>query len=246
MKSGLVAPTDIPHFAEKIYAETHRLVHLVEDPLRLSRLDEGAEDMRWSQVDLWAVAERAVQEQAGPAELAGVQVKLVGTKAKIQGIPQLVSGIVCNLLDNAIKYNHAGGKVTIRIAKEGTETLLEVADTGIGIPAEHQDGGKVTIRIAKEGTETLLEVADTGIGIPAEHQDRVFERFYRVDKSHSKEVGGTGLGLSIVKHAALILGAKLTLDSQVGKGTTIRVRFPEEMAENCGQESTPPSDGCLG
>lgn len=214
MKSGLVAPTDIPHFAEKIYAETQRLVHLVEDTLRLSRLDEGAEDMRWSQVDLWAVAERAVQEQAGPAELAGVQVKLMGTKAKIQGIPQLVSGIVCNLLDNAIKYNHAGGKVTIRIAKEGTETLLEVADTGIGIPAEHQD--------------------------------RVFERFYRVDKSHSKEVGGTGLGLSIVKHAALILGAKLTLDSQVGKGTTIRVRFPEETAENCGRESTPPSDGCLG
>lgn len=214
MKSGLVAPTDIPHFAEKIYAETQRLVHLVEDTLRLSRLDEGAEDMRWSQVDLWAVAERAVQEQAGPAELAGVQVKLMGTKAKIQGIPQLVSGIVCNLLDNAIKYNH--------------------------------DGGKVTIRIAKEGTETLLEVADTGIGIPAEHQDRVFERFYRVDKSHSKEVGGTGLGLSIVKHAALILGAKLTLDSQVGKGTTIQVRFPEETAENCGQESTPPSDGCLG
>ena len=170
--------------------------------------------MRWSQVDLWAVAERAVQEQAGSAELAGVQVKLVGTKAKIPGIPQLVSGIVCNLLDNAIKYNHAGGKVTIRIAQEGAETLLEVADTGIGIPAEHQD--------------------------------RVFERFYRVDKSHSKEVGGTGLGLSIVKHAALILGAKLTLDSQVGKGTTIRVRFPEETAENCGQESAPPSDGCLG
>lgn len=200
MKSGLVAPEDMARFAEKIYGESQRLTHLVEDTLRLSRLDEGAEDMRWSQVDLWAVAERAVQEQSGPAELAEVAVELTGTPAQIQAIPQLVSGMVCNLLDNAIKYNHPGGKVTIRIAREGTETLLEVADTGIGIPAEHQE--------------------------------RVFERFYRVDKSHSKEVGGTGLGLSIVKHAALILGAKLTLDSRVGKGTTIRVRFPEKREEN--------------
>ena len=74
----------------------------------------------------------------------------------------------------------------------------------------------------------LLTVADTGIGIPEEHRERVFERFYRVDKSHSKEVGGTGLGLSIVKHAVLILGAKLNLESNVGKGTTITVRFPKE------------------
>ena len=74
----------------------------------------------------------------------------------------------------------------------------------------------------------VLTVSDTGIGIPAEHQDRIFERFYRVDKSHSKEVGGTGLGLSIVKHAVLIHKAKLALTSCVGQGTTITVRFPKE------------------
>ena len=67
---------------------------------------------------------------------------------------------------------------------------------------------------------------DTGIGIPKEHQGRIFERFYRVDKSHSKAVGGTGLGLSIVKHAVLILGAALELESQEGQGTTITIRFP--------------------
>ena len=69
-------------------------------------------------------------------------------------------------------------------------------------------------------------MTDTGIGISPEHQERVFERFYRVDKSHSKEIGGTGLGLSIVKHAALILGAAIELDSTVGKGTIVTVRFP--------------------
>lgn len=84
------------------------------------------------------------------------------------------------------------------------------------------EGGSVTVSVEKNG---VLTVTDTGIGIPPEHQQRVFERFYRVDKSHSKQIGGTGLGLSIVKHAASDLGATVTLQSQVGKGTTVRVSF---------------------
>lgn len=82
--------------------------------------------------------------------------------------------------------------------------------------------GRVTISVTKDG---VLTVADNGIGIPAEHQSRVFERFYRVDKSHSKAIGGTGLGLSIVKHACAYLGAAVELESEEGKGTTVRVRF---------------------
>ena len=73
----------------------------------------------------------------------------------------------------------------------------------------------------------VLTVADTGIGIPEEHRERIFERFYRVDKSHSKEVGGTGLGLSIVKHSAMVHNAKIDLQSTQGKGTSITVRFPK-------------------
>ena len=193
MKSGMVPPEDMARFSGKIYNESQRLSRLVEDTLRLSRLDEGAEDMRWSQVDLYEVARQAIQAQAATAELEQICLKLEGSSAKIQAIPQLVSGIVSNLVDNGVKYNRPGGSVTVRIWQEGADTILEVADTGIGIPQEHQE--------------------------------RVFERFYRVDKSHSKEVGGTGLGLSIVKHAVLILGAKLSLNSKVGKGTTIQVRF---------------------
>ena len=194
MKDGLVPPEDTRHFSEKIYAEAQRMVQLVEDTLRLSRLDEGAEDMQWSPVDIYEAAERAVQELTGPAELKDVTIRLEGEHCVIRGIAQLVSGILFNLVDNAVKYN--------------------------------KDGGLVIVRVEPEDAQAVLTVADTGIGIAPEHQARVFERFYRVDKSHSKEIGGTGLGLSIVKHAALILGAAVELDSTPGKGTIVTVRFP--------------------
>lgn len=87
------------------------------------------------------------------------------------------------------------------------------------------DGGKVTVSIGKEGERPAISVSDTGIGIAPEHQNRIFERFYRVDKSHSKATGGTGLGLSIVKHAVQYHSGKLTLDSELGKGTTIKIFF---------------------
>ena len=196
MKDGLVPPEDTRHFGKKIYSEAQRMIDLVEDTLRLSRLDEGAADMQWAPIDLYETAKSAMQELTAPAELKNVSIRLEGTKTVIQGIPQLVSGIVFNLMDNAVKYN--------------------------------KDGGLVIVRLGQEKNQAVLTVTDTGIGISPEHQERVFERFYRVDKSHSKEIGGTGLGLSIVKHAALILGAAIELDSTVGKGTIVTVRFPME------------------
>ena len=195
MKSGLVPQRDMVLFSEKIYSETQRLIRLVEDTLRLSRLDEGAVDMQWTDIDLLSAAQAAIQELSAPAELAAVTLHLEGSGTTIRGIPQLVSAILFNLADNAVKYNRPGGSVIIRIEDRGDHALLTVSDIGIGIPEDQQE--------------------------------RIFERFYRVDKSHSKEVGGTGLGLSIVKHAALILGAEITLTSTPGKGTAISVRFPK-------------------
>ena len=197
MKSGMVPLDDMLAFSGKIYTETQRLARLVEDTLRLSRLDEGAADMQWAETDLYSFAQSTVQELEGAAELDGVTLRLEGGSAKIQSIPQLLSAVLFNLTDNAIKYNHPGGSVTVVVRDQPHEALLVVRDTGIGIPKEDQD--------------------------------RIFERFYRVDKSHSKEVGGTGLGLSIVKHAALILGAQIDLTSTLGKGTTITLRFPKEI-----------------
>ena len=87
------------------------------------------------------------------------------------------------------------------------------------------NGGKVNIIIDNENGHAVVSVKDTGIGIAPEHQNRIFERFYRVDKSHSKETGGTGLGLSIVKHAVQYHGGKMNLESELGKGTTVTIYF---------------------
>ena len=195
MKSGLVPQQDVAGFSEKIYGEAQRLVRLVEDIIRLSHLDEGGQRMDLEQVDLYALAEEVIGELEHPAQKAQVTLSLEGDRCIVNGYRQLLAAIVMNLCDNAIKYIRPGGTVTVLL----------------------QD----------RQAETVLSVADTGIGIPQEHQTRIFERFYRVDKSHSKAVGGTGLGLSIVKHAAQLHGASPELQSAPGVGTTITVRFPK-------------------
>ena len=122
-----------------------------------------------------------------------VHVSLVGEHIKIIGYRQVLDEMIHNVIENAIKYNHPDGKVTV---------TTELCD---GCPC--------------------FTVKDTGIGIPKEAQERIFERFYRVDKSHSRETGGTGLGLSIVKHAAQLHSAKINLTSEVDKGTTVQIIF---------------------
>lgn len=192
LKCGLAATEDVQPFAEKIYAETQRLIALVEDIISLSHLDEGAKDLAFTKVDLFESAKSVSESLNGLAESSGVGLTVTGESYIINGVPELIRGIIYNLLDNAIKYNHPGGRVDITVS-----------------------GNTVAVK-------------DTGIGIPEEHLDRIFERFYRVDKSHSKEVGGTGLGLSIVKHAALIHKAEVSVESAVGEGTTVTVRFRED------------------
>lgn len=195
MKNGMVKPEDTVRFAGQIYSEAQRLINLIEDIIRLSRLDEGAEDMQRERIDLYALSASVIDSLGNEAKENKITVELCGGPAFIWGVRQLVSGMIYNLLDNAIKYNKANGSVKLSVSNEGEFSLLNVSDTGIGIPPEHQS--------------------------------RVFERFYRVDKSHSKEVGGTGLGLSIVKHSAMVHNAKIDLQSTPGKGTSITVRFPK-------------------
>ena len=193
MAEGMVRNEDIPVFSRRIYAESQRMIRLVEDIIRLSHLDEGAGDMKWEEMDLHALAEENINVLMPEAKKRGIQVDLAGETVWVRGIRQLVSGLFYNLIDNAIKYNHREGSV------------------------------RVTVEAERAGASVC--VADTGIGIPAEHQERIFERFYRVDKSHSKEIGGTGLGLSIVKHAAKLHGAAIQVDSIVGEGTAIKIHF---------------------
>ena len=116
---------------------------------------------------------------------------------------------------------------------EAVRTLLEeavynVCDNAIKY---NRNDGSVSIFLTQTAHEIQIVVKDTGVGIPKEDQDRVFERFYRVDKSHSKEIGGTGLGLSIVKHGVTFLGGTLNLVSEVDKGTEITVTLPKHRNE---------------
>ncbi len=193
LKNDMVREKDRVPFAEKIYDEAQRMIRLVEDIISLSHLDEGAQEEKRENIDLYGLAESVIQALEPQAEAAGVILELCGIPVILNGIPQLLYSMVYNLCDNAIKYNRENGKVTVSVGREGN-----------------------TVRLA---------VTDTGIGIAPEHQERIFERFYRVDKSHSKAAGGTGLGLSIVKHAARIHHAKIEVNSTAGVGTMILVTW---------------------
>ena len=105
------------------------------------------------------------------------------------------------------------------------EMLYYLCDNAIKY---NRPGGSVRIHVENREQEAAISVLETGIGMAPEHQSRIFERFYRVDKSHSKASGGTGLGLSIVKHAAMYHGGKVALESEPGRGTEIRVTLPKE------------------
>lgn len=108
------------------------------------------------------------------------------------------------------------------------EVLYNVCDNAIKY---NHRGGEVFVQLKDEGDVVRINVRDTGIGIPKEDQERIFERFYRVDKSHSKEIGGTGLGLSIVKHGVKTLNGRLRLNSEPGQGTEIIMEFPKHHME---------------
>lgn len=194
IQNGLVKPEDVPRFAGTIYKEAQRLIVLVNDIIRLSRLEDQDVLEETQTIDLPALCRETCGYLGDAALRRRVTLICSGEECTIRGVRQIAEEIVYNLCDNAIKYNKEGGSVWVTVSS--------------------RDG------------QPVLEVRDTGIGIPQEELDRVFERFYRVDKSHSKELGGTGLGLSIVKHGAAYLNAKLEIESQEGEGTAIRVVFP--------------------
>ena len=193
LKSGLVRPEDIPHFAENIYNETQRMITLVNDIIKLSQLDENEIPLARETIDLYELASDNIGWLHDEAQKTGVRFIQRGEHVRISGVHQILDEMVHNLLDNAVKYN--------------------------------KPNGSVFVTTSARDNKAILSIKDTGIGIPEKHQAHVFERFYRVDKSHSREIGGTGLGLSIVKHGASFHNAKVTLKSAENEGTEISLIF---------------------
>ncbi|MBI3271127.1 MAG: PAS domain-containing protein [Planctomycetes bacterium] len=191
--------TKAPEFLATIERHVDRLANLVSDLLELSRLDApGEAGLQREPVDVGEAVRRAA-DLLGPAaerRRQRLEVEVGPGLPPVLGVAHELERAIANLLDNAIKYSSEGGNVRLR------------ASSGAG-------GGRVEI-----------EVSDDGIGIPAEDLPRVFERFYRVDKSRSREMGGTGLGLAIVKHVAQLHGGTAHVTSAPGRGSTFSLRLP--------------------
>lgn len=195
LDAGMVAPEDKAEFVRKIRDESHRLITLIEDIMFISKLDEGRADGNFEIVDLETVALGIAEKLAEKAAGSGVTVTV----------------------------GHAKENVSVRANRSMMEELFSnLIDNAIkyNVP-----GGRVDIRFDRIDAKTRVTVSDTGIGIPENARERVFERFYRVDRSRSKKTGGTGLGLAIVKHIALIHDADIRLESEQGRGTTIEITF---------------------
>ena len=214
--NGMVESEDDQRdFGGRIYREAGRLTTLVNDILTLSNLDEAehSEDETSAgtlgvrePVDLPRTLDAIAQRLESVAEKSDVTLVLDCEPVTIEGVPRLIDELAYNLASNAIRYNRPQGTVTLACGFEG---------------ASDSDSGT-----ASDARVPFIRVSDTGIGIAPEEQGKVFERFYRVDKSRSKARGGTGLGLAIVKHAALFHNATIDLQSELGRGTSVTVRFP--------------------
>lgn len=193
MKSGMVKEEDISEFADKIYVESGRMIALVEDIIKLSRLDEKRVAIEKESCNLIEIAHSIEDSLTAVARRYKVKFLVEGEPVKMQAVPVMMEEVMYNLATNALKYNHPGGYAILRVG--------------------YQDG------------HPMLQMEDNGIGINTEHQNRIFERFYRVDKSRSKQTGGTGLGLAIVKHVVEYHDGVISVESEEGKGTVITIVF---------------------
>ena len=186
-------PEAVPRFASQLEREAVRLSRIVADLLDLSRLESGSalDEL----VSLGAATREEGQRLWESAEHAGVTLEIqTEDERRVLGSQRDLALLARNLIDNAIRYSHGGGRVVVQVGSNGDEVVLRVTDTGIGIPSRDID--------------------------------RIFERFYRVDRARSRETGGTGLGLAIVKHVVENHGGTIEVESELGRGTAFRIRFP--------------------
>ncbi|MDD5224236.1 MAG: ATP-binding protein [bacterium] len=194
---GEVGPEETKRFLEIIAGETERLKAIIDDLLALSRI-EKEEGKGEIQFQAVPVLDILKSAQKACATLARERTILV----ELEGDPGLSAHLSPDLLEQAV---------------------VNLIDNAIKYS---ETGSKVRLELSREGDELLIRVRDSGIGIPAEHLPRIFERFYRVDKSRSRKLGGTGLGLSIVKHIVQVHGGRLSVDSTPGKGSTFTIFLP--------------------
>ena len=193
IKEGLITGDDIEKYSALIHKEGMRLISLIEDLMRLSKIQEHTQNVEEKLINIKDISEDVVNLLKSKAEDYNVKLILNADNVVMKANNNYINELLYNLIDNGIKYNKDGGSVNIKIYE-------------------------------KDGLANIV-ISDTGVGIPPKHIDRIFERFYRVDKSRSKETGGTGLGLSIVKHIAELYDGTIDIKSS-SSGTRIMIKFP--------------------
>ncbi len=195
----MMSPTRAIRRLARIYDEASRLIALVGDIIKLSELDEGVSFASTAEDVDLRALCEEIRDRLSPAAQA-----------------------------RAVTFSVTGEEVRLHTSRKMLEEIIyNLCDNAVKY---NRVGGKAEAVISRsEDQKVVLKIRDTGIGIPDEDQQRVFERFYRVDKSHSREIGGTGLGLSIVKHGAAALGIEIRLESREGVGTSVTLTFPPEL-----------------
>jgi len=185
-------------FLNKAQDQSQRLSLLVTDLLTLSRLESEAGVLQMESLEFRELVRGSVRnyQPTADAKRVSLTAKLPNDPVKVSGDWDALELVINNLLDNALKYTHANGSVSLEMRTEPEAVIVDISDTGIGIASKHHD--------------------------------RIFERFYRVDKARSRELGGTGLGLSIVKHICKVHGGTVSVRSAAGFGSTFTVRLPLE------------------
>ena len=196
IKEGFIKDNEnIQKYSGLIYKEGMRLISLIEDLMRLSKIQEHNEGYEEELINVKNICEEVVNLLKSKAEQHSVKLTLNADDVVMKAKSNYINELLYNLIDNGIKYN--------------------------------KDGGSVDVKIFDEGGFANIVVGDTGVGISPEHKDRIFERFYRIDKSRSKETGGTGLGLSIVKHITELYDGTIEIESSINNGTKITIKFPK-------------------
>lgn len=193
------------HFVRRIEEQADRLHELILDILQIARLESGQESFELTSVPVADLLEECANQFAEAAAAKKINLTCEPAERSLAAWAdeEGVRTILTNLIDNAIKYTSPGGSVTLRAFPDGNARLPP-----------------------SQSNSLTLEVSDTGIGIAEKDLPRIFERFYRVDKARSRELGGTGLGLSIVKHLAQSFGGHVSVESQLHRGSTFRIQLP--------------------
>ena len=211
-------------FLQVIATHSDRLTNLLNDLLDLSRLEADELDIDATPCGVRALAESSIESVAQLAARRGIAIDVsVDPGTRVLCDRKLIEQALVNLIGNAVKYSAGNGRVevgTLVLSRADLDQFLAGKNWSGGAAPTALDGSEKTARAI------ILQVADTGIGIPSEAVDRVFERFYRVDKGRSREMGGTGLGLSIVRHVVEAHGERVFVDSDLGRGSTFGFTLP--------------------